>query len=156
MRFESHQLEGWWRDTGRPEDVIELNRLLLEELPHAQIEGQVDGESAVIGKVSLSQGARIERSRIVGPVVIGPDTVISDSYIGPYTSIGAGCAIKGSEVEYGVVMDETEIEGISERIGCSLIGKQVRITRTSQRPLQNVFVVGDRSEVRILVASNGT
>ncbi|HQI76227.1 MAG TPA: glucose-1-phosphate thymidylyltransferase [Candidatus Latescibacteria bacterium] len=140
-------LEGWWKDTGRPEDMIDLNRLLLEKILEASCHGNVDGESSVVGRVVIESSAIVERSIIRGPVIVGPGSTIRDAYIGPYTSIGPGVTIEGSEVEYSIIMEKSVISGIKSRIGSSLIGKNVRITHERLMPSENRFVLGDSSLV---------
>lgn len=142
-------LEGWWKDTGRPEDMIDLNRLLLERLPESSLAGRIDAHSSVVGRVVVDATASIERSIVRGPVIIGPGSTIRDAYIGPYTSIGPGVTIEASEVEYSVVMEKSTIIGIKSRIGSSLIGKNVRITHEKLMPSENRFVLGDSSVVNL-------
>lgn len=148
-RVEPVMLTGWWKDTGRPEDMIDLNRLILEKI-EACIEGSVDSESKVVGNVVLDAKAIVQRSIIRGPAIIGPDAVIRDAYIGPYTSIGPGVEISGSEIEYSVVMEGSTIRGIKTRIGSSLIGKNVKLIHGSQMPVENRFVIGDSSQVNLV------
>ncbi len=143
-------LSGWWKDTGRPEDLIDLNRLLLEAIRESWVEGQVDKESSVVGKVIIDVTGNVERSIIRGPVIIGPGAVIRDAYIGPYTSIGRDVLIESSEIEYSIVMERSVISGIRTRIGSSLIGKGVRLTRGHEMPAVNRFVIGDSGEVNLV------
>jgi len=150
LLVEPMMLTGWWKDTGRPEDMIDLNRLLLEGIREAWVEGAVDKESSVVGKVILDITATVERSVIRGPVIIGPGAVIRDAYIGPYTSIGRDVLIEGSEIEYSIVMEKSVISGIRTRIESSLIGKNVRLTRGKETPSVNRFVIGDSCEVNLV------
>lgn len=149
-RVEPFMLTGWWKDTGRPEDLIDLNRLLLERIPEASIRGAVDRESSIVGKVILEEGAVVERSIVRGPAIIGPHAVVRDAYIGPYTSIGPGVEIEGSEIEYSIVMENTIIRGIRTRIGSSLIGKGVRLVRGTAMPSVNQFIIGDTAQVNLV------
>jgi len=143
-------LTGWWKDTGRPEDMIDLNRLILEAIRESWVEGAVDESSSVVGKVIVDMTAHIERSIIRGPVIIGPGATIRDAYIGPYTSIGRDVLIEGSEIEYSIVLERSQIIGIRTRIGSSLIGKGVRLTRGTEMPAVNRFVIGDSGEVNLV------
>lgn len=143
-------LTGWWKDTGRPEDMIDLNRLLLEAIRESWVEGSVDRESSIVGKVVIDVTAKVERSIIRGPVIVGPGAIVRDAYVGPYTSIGRDVLIEGSEIEYSIVMEGSVISGIKTRIGSSLIGKGVRLMRVQEMPAVNRFVVGDSGEVRLV------
>ena len=113
-------LTGWWIDTGKLTPLLEANRLLLEQVEPV-IEGKVDESSSIDGRAWVAAGAMVINSTIRGPVVIGPDTRIENSFIGPYSAIGAGCSVEGSEVEHSVVMDGSSIVGIA-RLEDSLIG----------------------------------
>jgi glucose-1-phosphate thymidylyltransferase len=143
-------LTGWWKDTGRPEDIIDLNRLLLEQLVEADVAGRVDAESSIVGRVVVSATATIERSIIRGPVIVGDGAIIRNAYIGPYTSIGPEVTIEASEVEYSVIMEKSMISGIRARIGSSLIGKNVRITHGQTMPSETRFILGDSSTVNLV------
>ena len=143
-------LEGWWKDTGRPEDILDLNRLLLDELKQADIAGNVDSESVIVGSVIIDKTATVKRSNIRGPVIIGPGSVVSDAYVGPYTSLGADVTIDKTEIEYSVVMDGSFISGIRHRIGSSLIGKGVRLTHNATMPNVHQLVVGDSCQLNLV------
>jgi glucose-1-phosphate thymidylyltransferase len=143
----SELITGYWKDTGNPADMLEANRALLEDLRPC-IAGTVDGESEVVGRVAVAEGATVRASRIVGPAVIGPGTVISHSYIGPYTSVDGGCRITESEIEFSIVLRGARIDGIRQ-IGHSLIGREVTVTPALGHRHSNRLVLGDHSEVRI-------
>ncbi|MER3396188.1 MAG: glucose-1-phosphate thymidylyltransferase [Acidimicrobiia bacterium] len=143
-----HVISGWWKDTGRLEDLLEANRFVLEDIERS-VEGDVDSESEVVGKVVVPKSAVIENSVIRGPAVIGENTVISRSFIGPFTSIYDGCRIEESTVEHSVVMECVTISCI-ERIEDSLIGKEVVVQRGSgKRPAALRLMVGDHSRVSL-------
>ncbi len=150
QRVRPFMLSGWWKDTGRPEDVIDLNRLLLDRIDGSGLEGSIDGESSVVGRVILDKDATVERSMIRGPAIIGAGATIRDAYVGPYTSIGDNVVVEGSEVEYSVVMEGSEIREIRTRIESSLIGKNVRLIRGREMPAVNRFVIGDSCEVSLV------
>ena len=139
-------VEGWWKDTGRPEDVIEANRLILEDLIPVQ-HGTWDEASEVVGRVSIGDNARIEHSSLRGPVVVGADAHIRNSYIGPYTTIGDGVWIEDTEIENSVVLPDSQIRRVAERIDQSLIGRGVRVQGQMQRPKAMRLVLGDHSRV---------
>jgi len=143
----STTISGYWKDTGNVADMLEVNRSVLETLePH--IEGTVDESSEIIGRVRIDAGAEVRGSRIVGPAVIGPGSVISDSYIGPFTSVSEDCRIDDSEVEYSIVLRDSSITGV-RRIETSLIGRNVQVTPAPRNPAAHRLVLGDHSKVQI-------
>ncbi|MCG5220655.1 glucose-1-phosphate thymidylyltransferase [Streptosporangium sp. KLBMP 9127] len=146
-RVESTVISGYWKDTGNVTDMLEVNRLVLESLT-PRVDGRVDAESELIGRVVVEPGAEVERSRIVGPVVIGAGTRILDSYVGPFTSIAAACTISHSEIEYSIVLPRASISGV-RRIEASLIGHDVEITPAPATPRAHRLVLGDHSKVQI-------
>jgi glucose-1-phosphate thymidylyltransferase len=146
-RVESHIVKGWWKDTGRLEDMLEANRLVLEDL-----EGKADGElidSEVVGRVLIEDGARLENTRVRGPAVIAGGAQIADSYIGPYTAIGADVVVRGSEIEHSIVLEGSVIEDLPARMEGSLLGKGVRLTRSDGMPKTMQFLVGDNADIAI-------
>lgn len=147
-KVEAHIIDGWWKDTGKPEDMLEANRMMVEAI-ELRIDGQVDESSQIIGRAIVESGARIENSMIRGPVVIGAGAHIKDSYIGPFTSISQGVQITSSEIENSIILQDTVIEHIPTRIDSSLIGKNVRITQIAERPKALTFVLGDNSRAEV-------
>lgn len=143
--------EGWWIDTGKMEDMLDANRLVLEEL-EARVDGYVDSGSKLCGKVVIEAGAEIINSVIRGPAIIGEHTRIVNSYIGPFTSIYHHCQIIDSEIEHCIVLEHCRIE-IDQRIENSLIGRHVQITRSPLKPRALKFMLGDYSQVGILTNS---
>lgn len=140
-----------WIDTGKLQDLLEANRIVLERMepgPGGGIEGSVDAESHVSGPVVLESGASLVRSTVRGPAVIGPGTLVEDSFVGPYTSIGAGCTVRDSSVEHAVLMEGAVIEGV-ERLCDSLVGRGASVRRAGERPRALRVHIGDHSEVRI-------
>lgn len=145
-RVDASFVDGWWKDTGRPDDLLDANRLVLEEL-QGRIAGSVDTASVVTGRVELGDGAVVKDSVIRGPVSIADNARISHSYIGPYTSIGPDAVLDHVEIENSVVMAEATIANLSRRIADSLIGRQAHIHGEDRRPSTFRVVLGDRSEV---------
>ncbi|MBI2833615.1 MAG: glucose-1-phosphate thymidylyltransferase [Acidobacteria bacterium] len=143
-----HIVEGWWKDTGKLEDMLEANRIVLETI-QPRIDGDVDDASRVEGRVVIEAGARVERSVVRGPVIIGARARIVRSYIGPFTSIMNDVEIRESELEHSIVLEGSVITDIATRIEDSLIGKHVRIYREPVKPSAYRFVLGDKSEVGI-------
>ena len=140
-------ITGYWKDTGNVGDMLEVNRMVLEGVDR-RIDGDVDTASETIGRVVVEEGARIVNSRIVGPAVIGSGTVISNSYVGPFTSIAENCRITDSELEFSIVLRDSSIQGVG-RIEASLIGRHVEVTPAPSVPSAHRFVLGDHSKVQI-------
>ncbi len=145
---DSHVIEGWWKDTGKPEDVLEANRMMLEYID-SDVRGTVDEESQIFGRAVVAPDAEIINSIIRGPVMIGQGARIVDSYIGPFTAISERVQVLGSEVENSIVLQDTIIDQIPTRIDSSLIGKNVRIARIADRPKALNFVLGDNSRADV-------
>ncbi|HEX2358568.1 MAG TPA: glucose-1-phosphate thymidylyltransferase [Solirubrobacterales bacterium] len=146
-RVEPHVVKGWWKDTGRLEDMLEANRLVLEDL-----ESRIDGElvdSQVEGRVVIESGARLEGTRVRGPAVIDAGAEISNAYIGPYTSIGRDVVVSGSEIEHSIVLAGSEIRNLPVRMEASLLGKGVSLKRSEGMPKTMQFLVGDSAEIAI-------
>ena len=145
LRVRTEVLAGWWIDTGKLTPLLEANRLILETLER-RVDGDVDGESELDGRVVVEEGARIERSRIRGPVIVGAGTVVSNSFIGPFSAIGRRCVIDGSEVEHSVILDDCRVIGAG-RLEDSLLGHHVEVSRTAQRPSATRLMVGDHCSI---------
>ena len=141
----SQVLDGWWIDTGKLTPLLEANRLILETLDR-RIEGSVDDESRLDGRVVVQAGARIVRSTVRGPAIIGEGTSIVDSYIGPFTAIYHDCEVVTSEVEHSVLLEHSRIVDAG-RITDSLIGRRAEVTRSAERPRATRLVLGDDSVV---------
>ncbi len=148
MRVEPHIVRGWWKDTGRLEDMLAANRLVLDTID-ARIEGELI-DARVDGRVIVEPGARLERSSVRGPAVIGAGTVLTDCYVGPYTAIGENCTITGAEVEHSILLSGCRVSDLEGRIESSLLGRNVHIGRDQRQPRAYRFLVGDNSEIGIL------
>jgi glucose-1-phosphate thymidylyltransferase len=146
-RVRTELLDGWWIDTGKLTPLLEANRLLLERI-ELRVDGKVDDESILDGKVVVESGAEVVRSTVRGPVAIGADTRVVDSFIGPFTAIGNGCEIVSAEIEHSVVMDASRIVDIP-RLEDSLIGREAVITRTQRRPRALRLMVGDHCQIDV-------
>lgn len=141
------EVTGWWKDTGKPEDILDANRLLLMNAKR-NIEGVVTEDSTVTGEVVLGEGAVISNSTVVGPVIIGAGTRVHGSYLGPYTAIGDGCTISESQLEYSAVGNGSVIENVSKRIKASLIGDSVRLSGGT-RGAEHQLIIGDESVIEL-------
>jgi glucose-1-phosphate thymidylyltransferase len=146
-RVESHIVRGWWKDTGRLDDMLEANRLILDT-----IEPSCDGElidAQLDGRVIVEAGARLVRSTVRGPAIIGAGATLIDAYVGPYTAIGEGCTIERAEVEHSILLADCSLEGLDVRIESSLLGRNVRVRRDGQQPRAYRLMVGDNSEIAV-------
>jgi glucose-1-phosphate thymidylyltransferase len=147
QRVESHRVSGWWKDTGQLDDMLEANRLVLED-----IERSVQGElvdSKVDGRVVVEAGARLERSLVRGPAIIGADARITDAYVGPYTSIDAGVTVARAEVEHSILLSGSSVSDLEFRMEASLLGRNVKLSRGDGLPKTLRMIVGDNAEIRI-------
>ena len=148
-RVEPHIVEGWWKDTGRLDDMLEANRLILDNLAT-----RVDGElvdSTVEGRVVIEEGARLERCTVRGPAIIGAGTRLIDAYVGPYSAIAEDCLVEHAEIEHSILLAGSEVRNLAGRMESSLLGRNVKISRDEGRqPRAYRFMVGDNSEIGIL------
>jgi glucose-1-phosphate thymidylyltransferase len=144
----SEVVSGWWKDTGQLADMLEANRLILEEI-ETRIEGEVDEDSRVEGRVVIEPGALLERSVVRGPAVIAAGARIEDAYVGPYTSIGADVQVRRSEVEHSIILAGSVVEDLGTRMEASLLGRNVKLTRSDGMPKTLRLLVGDNSELKL-------
>ena len=140
-----HVLRGWWLDTGKKDPLLESNRRILETID-ARTDGKVDELSTIEGRVIVETGAEIIGSRVRGPTIIGENTKVVNSYVGPFTSIAAQCEIRDAELDHSVVLEDSRIVGVAG-ITDSLIGREVEVTRSEQRPRALRLMLGDHSAV---------
>jgi glucose-1-phosphate thymidylyltransferase len=147
-RVEPHIVKGWWKDTGMLEDMLEANRLVLEDI-EPRLDGELDSESRVEGRVAIEKGAKLERTVVRGPAIIGAGTRLTDSYIGPYTAIDRDVVITGSEVEHSIVLAGSSIRNLHARMEASLLGKNVSLSRSEGMPKTLRFLVGDNADISI-------
>ncbi|MHB8670201.1 MAG: glucose-1-phosphate thymidylyltransferase [Acidimicrobiales bacterium] len=140
-------LDGWWIDTGKLTPLLEANRLILDTMARrTERDVDVDADSRVEGRVVLERGAELVRSVVRGPAVVGAGSRIIDSYVGPYTAIGPGCEVRGSEVEHTVLLEGSRIDGIP-RLVDSLVGRHAEVVRSDSRPHALRLMLGDHSQV---------
>ncbi len=141
------EITGWWKDTGKASDLLEANRLVLDNLKEERSGTVVD--STLTGRVSIGKGTKVTGSTIRGPAILGKDVVVEDAYIGPHTAIADGCRIIGSEIEYSILMERTSIVDIQTRIESSLIGHDAEVTRGSAKPKSHRLLIGDQSRIQL-------
>ncbi|WP_030769013.1 MULTISPECIES: glucose-1-phosphate thymidylyltransferase [unclassified Streptomyces] len=141
------EYSGYWRDTGRVEDVLECNREILNGLTR-QVDGEVDETSLIVGAVVVEPGARIVRSFIEGPAVIGADSVIVDSHIGPHTSVGRECAISEARIDYSITLDGSSVIGAKGLHG-SVIGRAATVTTADHPSGLHSLIIGDHARIEV-------
>jgi len=142
-----HIITGWWKDTGKLEDILEANRIILDDLK-TQVKGNVDKESKLFGKVKIEKGTEVRNSVIRGPVIIGENSRIVNSYIGPFTAVYFKVTIENSEIEHSIILENSKIRDI-RRIEDSLVGQNVEILKSKAKPSAYRIMVGDSSRVEV-------
>jgi glucose-1-phosphate thymidylyltransferase len=143
-----HIHNGWWLDTGKKDDMLEANRILLETRDR-QIDGDVDEASSLEGRVVIEAGASVVRSQIRGPVAVAAGARIVDSYVGPYTAIGEGCRLEGAEVEHSILLASSSITGVG-RVTDSILGRGAEVKRDTGGPKAYRLMIGDTSSVSVI------
>jgi glucose-1-phosphate thymidylyltransferase len=172
LRVDPHIVTGWWKDTGKLEDILEANRLILSTMndggradtqaagtvaagrgamcAQAQVAGTLDEASFLEGPVSIGAGTRLVNTRVRGPVVIGERCIITDAFIGPYTAIADDVEVRDAEIEHSIVLENSHICSLGARMTDSLVGRGVTIERSDGHPVAYRFMVGDSSRIGIL------
>jgi glucose-1-phosphate thymidylyltransferase len=148
-RVQSEVVEGWWKDTGQLADMLEANRLVLEEI-ETRLEGEIDADSKVEGRVVVEAGATLRGSVVRGPVVIGAGAQLEDAYVGPYTSIGENVRVCRAEIEHSIVLSGSVVQDLGTRMEASLLGREVKLTRSDGMPKTLRMLVGDKSEIELI------
>ena len=143
----AEMVTGWWKDTGKLEDLLEANRMMLSRL-EPRVDGEVDGPSRLVGRVVVEEGAKVTRSVIRGPAIIGRGTIVEDSLVGPDASIYEDCAVAASEIEDSIVMERCRLEDV-RGMAQSLLGKDVEVRRGRARPAAYRLMLGDQSQVEV-------
>jgi glucose-1-phosphate thymidylyltransferase len=143
------EITGWWKDTGKPTDLLEANRLVLDNITPENL-GTVDEKSVVSGKVRIEKGGRVVNSVVRGPAIIGENCVIEDSYIGPFSSIGNNTVVRGSEIEYSIILRDCKILQVGIRLEGSILGNDVEIVEAFGKPRVHRFMIGDQSRVELV------
>ena len=148
LRVEPHTVTGWWKDTGKLEDMLEANRLILSTI-ESDVRGEV-AESTLDGPVQVGEGSVIERCTVRGPVVIGAGCRLSDTFVGPYTAISDGVVVEHAEIEHSIILENSRISRLGARMTDSLIGRDCVIAHSEALPVAYRFMVGDSSQIGIL------
>ena len=148
LRVEPHTVTGWWKDTGKLEDMLAANRLILSTI-ESDLRGEVV-ESTLEGPVQVGEGSLIERCTVRGPVVIGAGCRLSDTFVGPYTAISDGVVVEHAEIEHSIILENSRISRLGARMADSLIGRDCVIAHSEALPVAYRFMVGDSSQIGIL------
>lgn len=140
-------VEGWWKDTGTVEDILEANILVLDGL-EPKIEGIVEDTMSVQGRVLIEKNAYIKKGALIrGPAIIGENSILEDNvYVGPYTSVGRNVKIKKGEIENSIIMDNCTIE-INTKIIDSIIGANSEVITNQKGPKGYRLLVGENSKI---------
>jgi glucose-1-phosphate thymidylyltransferase len=142
----SSVLAQWWLDTGKKDDLLEANRVVLDDLATRSVTGEVAADCTISGRVTIEPGARVRGSTIRGPVIIGAETRIEDSFIGPFTSIGRRCLVQRSTIEHSVLLDDASVLDVA-RLEDSVMGNRSVVKRLLTAHTATRLMVGDDSEV---------
>ncbi|WP_041083561.1 glucose-1-phosphate thymidylyltransferase [Thermotoga profunda] len=145
----AHVITGWWKDTGKPEDLLEANRKILDNVKKEYLLGKLDETSTIQGRVCVGNGSIIVGSLIRGPVIIGGNCKIINSYIGPYTAVGNNVSLENCEIENSILMDQSSITNVTTRIDSSILGKGARVFQNGGIPKAARLVVGDLSSIQL-------
>jgi glucose-1-phosphate thymidylyltransferase len=144
----SHVIGGWWKDTGKVEDLLEANRMMLAQLKPG-IEGQVDAATQVEGAVRIGPGTQVEHSRLRGPLIIGAGARIVHAYVGPFTALGDGVVLDHAEIEHSIVLERSRLQHLAHRVESSLIGRDVVVCGKDSLPRAHRLMLGDSSRVEL-------
>jgi glucose-1-phosphate thymidylyltransferase len=148
-RVLSHELSGWWLDTGKKDDILEANRTVLDTVPRL-IGGTMDAASQAVGRVQIGEGTVLTNTTVRGPVVIGRNCRISNAFIGPYSSIANNVTLENVEMEHSIILDNTTVRNLDGRMADSLIARDVHLTRVDSRPRVYRFTLGDDSRIELI------
>lgn len=149
-RVDSHILQSWWLDTGKKDDMLEANRVVLDEMTDVSMLGTIDDDSRVSGRVHIGKGSKLVNCTVRGPAVIGEDCVLEHTYVGPFTSIGDGARVSHAEIEHSILREKAQILDFHGRIADSLIGVGVELTRSTGKPQAFRLMLGDDSKVEVV------
>ncbi len=147
---EAEQLRGWWLDTGKKDDLLEANRIVLDTCLTTAIQGDIDARSQVIGRVEIGAGSKLRNCTIRGPVVIGQNCHLENCFIGPYSSIADRVTLIDTDLEHSVILQGATIEGIHQRIVDSVVGQRAHLKAAPQRPKALRFMIGDDCQIEVV------
>lgn len=143
-------LHGWWLDTGKKDDLLEANRLILDSCLTTYNVGEVDTKSQIIGRVQIGTNSKIINSTIRGPVIIGDNCYLENCFIGPYSSIANNSTLIDTDLEHSVILEGAKIAGIDQRIIDSVVGQRAQLTIAPRRPKALRFLIGDDCQIELV------
>ncbi|MDJ0727435.1 MAG: glucose-1-phosphate thymidylyltransferase [Prochloraceae cyanobacterium] len=146
----ARQLTHWWLDTGKKDDLLEANRIILDTRLESEISTEIDPNSQIIGRVQIGKNSKIINSTIRGPVIIGQDCHIENCFIGPYSSIADGVRAIDVDLEHSVILQNAKVENIHQRIVDSVIGQRAVLKVAPRRPKALRFTIGDDSQIELV------
>ncbi len=146
----ARQLEHWWLDTGKKDDLLEANRIILDTCLESDVVAEIDSDSKVIGRVKIGRGTKLVNSTVRGPVIIGENCYLENCFIGPYTSVANNISLVEADLEHSVILDSAKIDGIHQRIVDSVIGQRAHLTLAPKRPKALSFMIGDDSQIELV------
>jgi glucose-1-phosphate thymidylyltransferase len=149
-RVEAYQLTGWWLDTGKKDDLLEANRIILDTCLSSAVLGEVDSQSQVIGRVQIGPRSRVVNCTIRGPVTIGSDCHLENCFIGPYSSVADQVTLIDADLEHSVILQGAKVVGIHQRIVDSVIGQRAHLKVAPQRPKALRFLIGDDCQIELV------
>jgi glucose-1-phosphate thymidylyltransferase len=144
------ELKNWWLDTGKKDDLLEANRIILDDNLLANNQGIIDSNSKIIGRVQIGKNTQITNSTIRGPVIIGENCELTNCFIGPYSSIADHVKLSDADLEHSVVLQSAEVMGIEQRIVDSVIGQRAKLHLAPRHPKALSFMIGDDSHIQII------
>ncbi len=147
---EAQQLEGWWLDTGKKDDLLEANRVVLDDATDCQILGEIDTNTKIFGRTQIGVGTKLVNCKIRGPVIIGDFCYLENCFVGAYTSIADGVTLIDVELDHSVILQDARVEGISQRIVDSLIGQRAQLSVAPRHPKGMRFMIGDDSQIELV------
>lgn len=146
----AQNLEGWWLDTGKKDDLLSANQIILDSRITTLIEGDVDEKSEIIGRVQIKPGTRLINCKVRGPVIIGSNCHLENCFIGPYSSIADEVILIDVDIEHSVILRGAKLIDIHQRIVDSVIGRRAQLTTAPPRPKALRFMIGDDSQIELI------
>ncbi|MFM7449581.1 MAG: glucose-1-phosphate thymidylyltransferase [Leptolyngbyaceae cyanobacterium] len=146
---EAQQIEGWWLDTGKKDDLLEANQIVLDTCLTTSIQGEIDQQSQISGRVQIGAGTRLINCTVRGPVTIGNNCHLENCFIGPFSSIADEVYLTDVDLEHSVILQGAHVTGIHQRVVDSVIGQRARVVTTHQRPKALRFMIGDDCQVEV-------
>lgn len=149
QQVEASQIEGWWLDTGKKDDLLEANQIVLDTCLTSAIVGEVDAQSQISGRVQIGAGSRLVNCTVRGPVIIGENCHLENCFIGPFSSVADEVTMIDADLEHSVILRGAKVIGIQQRIVDSVVGQRAQLKVAPQRPKALRFMIGDDSQIEL-------